>query len=592
MATVTEPQGAALLKPEPERRRRSPLFRLGYQGSRSSLAFRATVLALSLAVAALLIVALYQLVKQAWDQYHFDVSRFVHDVFGSEAVIQSGRNTAIIVLSACVLATAIATLLAWLNEGTEASIGSAGSLLPVVPFLMPALSLPLGWQFLASHNAGVLNIVIRNGLSLLGIHLDDGPLNINSMYGMIFLYTIFLTGFAYLIMSSAIRNVDTNILEAARLAGARPLQVFREILVPSIRSSFLAAFLLCLLPALAMYTVPIVIGPEANISVLSVTIVNMVNGLYPPEFGKAFLTGLLLLIPILIAWLVSRRAGRGRGQAMLSTVRGSGSLMVLGKAGRRAGRAVLIIYMIIAVVLPVLGLLWVSGVSFWSDQLTTAWNPWANIQLVWQNSGLMSGIKNSLLLGIVGGLVIMIVAQTLAFGQRMFPRFGAVLDGFTKAPAAIASILLAMGVLLTFEGNPFNLQGTYWLLFLGFFIAYLPFASVVAGAGLLQIGKDVVEASQVSGASEARTFRRIVRPLTRANFVAGWVLVFILVVGDVNMSLMLSSSAKPTIGFEMLSLQTDSAFPTVATYALFVAVVNVVVTGLAFAGVGVRSRKR
>lgn len=160
-----------------------------------------------------------------------------------------------------------------------------------------------------------------------------------------------------------------------------------------------------------------------------------------------------------------------------------------------------------------------------------------------------------------------------------------------KSPAAIASILLAMGVLLTFEGSPFNLQGTYWLLFLGFFIAFLPFASVVAGAGLLQIGRDVIEASQVSGASELKTFRRIVRPLTRSNFAAGCVLVFILIVGDVNMSLMLSSSTKPTIGFEMLSLQIDSAFPTVATYSLMVALVNVIVTGLAFLLVGLSTRK-
>ena len=151
----------------------------------------------------------------------------------------------------------------------------------------------------------------------------------------------------------------------------------------------------------------------------------------------------------------------------------------------------------------------------------------------------------------------------------------------TFAPAAIASILLAMGIVLTFGGPPFNFSGSYELLFIGFFLAFIPFASVMANAGQLQMGKDVIEASQVSGGSELRTFRRIVRPL-----------VFILIIGDVNLSLLLSSSARPTVGYAMLDLQIDAAFPSIATYSLVVAIVNVLVTSLlAVVTIGLR-RKR
>jgi iron(III) transport system permease protein len=571
----------------PRRRRRV----LIYQGSRTSLAFRAVIVFLSALVTVALVVVLVQLARQVWEEYGSHVGTYFSSVFGSATIMTTARNTFIVVIVSCVLATLVATVLAWLNEGTEASLGWAGSLMPVVPFLMPALSLPLGWTFIAAPQSGLLNILLRDALSGAGVHLRQGPLNVYSWYGMIFLYTIFLTGFAYLIMSSAIRNVDTNLLEAARLAGARPLKIFRQILVPSIRSSFLSAFLLCLLPALAMYTVPFVIGPYANINILSVTIVGMVNGLYPPHYGQAFIAGLMLLVPILLAWLIARRSGR-RGQAVISTTRGSMSLMRLGTGGRRAGRAVLIAYVIIAVALPVAGLAWVSGVSFWSASLTGPWDPVTNLQALWRNSEAVHGIINSVLLGVVGGIVIMAVAQLLAYGQLLFPRFGGLLDGLVKAPAAIASILLAMGILLTFGGPPFNFSGSYELLFIGFFLAFLPFASVVANAGLLQMGKDVIEASQVSGGSELRTFRRVVRPLTSSNFAAGCVLVFILIMGDVNLSLLLSSSARPTVGYAMLDLQIDTAFPSIATYSLVVAIVNVVVTsGLAALTIGLR-RKR
>lgn len=573
--------------PAPPRRRR-PLI---YQGSRTSLGFRGLILFLSLLVIVVLAVVLVQLARQVWTEYGGAVGTYFSSVFDSPPIMTAARNTAIVVVASCVLATLIATVLAWLNEGTEASLGWAGTLMPVVPFLMPALSLPLGWSFIAAPQAGMLNILLRGALRPLGVNLTQGPLNIYSWYGMIFLYSIFLTGFAYLIMSSAIRNVDTNILEAARLAGARPLKIFREILVPSIKGSFLSAFLLCLLPALAMYTVPFVIGPYANINILSVTIVGMVNGLYPPHYGQAFIAGLMLLVPILLAWLVARRSGR-RGQAVLSTSRGSLSLMRLGRRGRRIGRTVLVLYIIIAVALPVAGLLWVSGVSFWSANLSGPWDPINNLKVLWHNSEAVQGIVNSVFLGVVGGIVIMAVAQVLAFGQRLFPRFGGVLDGLVKAPAAIASILLAMGIVLTFGGPPFNFSGSYELLFIGFFLAFIPFASVVANAGQLQLGKDVIEASQVSGGSEVRTFTRIVRPLVSGNFAAGCVLVFILIIGDVNLSLLLSSSARPTVGYAMLDLQIDAAFPSIATYSLVVAVVNVLVTSLLAAAMAGLRRKR
>jgi iron(III) transport system permease protein len=296
-------------------------------------------------------------------------------------------------------------------------------------------------------------------------------------------------------------------------------------------------------------------------------------------------------VPILLAWLIARRSGR-RGQAVISTTRGSLALMRLGRGGRRIGRTVLVVYVIIAVVLPVLGLLWVSGVPFWGTSLSGKWDPITNLQLLWHNSEAVQGIINSVVLGVVGALVIMTVAQLLAYGQRLFPRFGGLLDGLVKAPAAIASILLAMGIVLTFGGPPFNFSGSYELLFIGFFLAFIPFASVMANAGQLQMGKDVIEASQVSGGSELRTFRRIVRPLVSSNFAAGCVLVFILIIGDVNLSLLLSSSARPTVGYAMLDLQIDAAFPSIATYSLVVAIVNVLVTSLlAVVTIGLR-RKR
>ena len=118
------------------------------------------------------------------------------------------------------LATFIAAILAWLNERTDASIGMVGRVLPLIPFLMPAIALPLGWLFLASPRAGALNLLLRAGLDRIGIHLTDGPLDVYSWPGLIFLYTVFLCGFAYLVIASSMRTLDRGLEEAAKIAGA------------------------------------------------------------------------------------------------------------------------------------------------------------------------------------------------------------------------------------------------------------------------------------------------------------------------------------------------------------------------------------
>lgn len=562
-----------------------------FQGSLTSGVFRTVVIVLSLLVGALVVVSLLFLLRSAIREFGLNPAEWVGAITGSQPVMKAIPTTIVVVGASCVLAATTATILAWLNEGTTASIGTAGTVLPVVPFLMPALSLPLGWVFMAAPTAGYMNALLRSFLENFGIHLTEGPLNIYSMWGLIFVYTIFLTGFAYLVMAPAIRNVDTNIIEAARIAGASPLKVFYQILVPSIKSSYLTALLICLIPGLAMFTVPTVIGRAASIEVLSTVIVTMVRSVYPPQFGLAFASGLMLLIPILALWAITRSFARGTSQAFISTTRGSRSLMILPRGFQLVGRTVLYLYMIIAVVLPVIGLFRVSGVSFWSGDLDVVWNPIPNFIRIFETERSMQGILNSVVLGIVGAVLIMFIAQVLTYGQQVLPRLGGFIDGLVKSPSTVANILLAMGLLIFLGGPPFNLAGSRLILLTGFLVSCIPFASVVAGSGMLQIGRDVIHASQVSGGSEARTFRKIVFPLTRNTFLAGCVLVFILIVGDVNMSIMLATTQRPTIGFVMMAYQIDSSFPVVASYALLVSIVNVFVTACAFFFVG-RGRKQ
>jgi len=544
--------------------------------------FRVLVIALSALVGLIVLSAVVRLVWWTIDEYGAGIPEFFATrVFGNEAVMRTLLNTVIVVPVSCVIATFGATILAWLNERTEASLGAAGRILPLVPFLMPAISLPLGWVFLASPNAGVLNVLIRGALDAIGVHLESGPLDVFSWPSLILLYSLVLGGFAYMVINGAMRNLDDGLEEAAKMAGARPLRILFGIVMPALRPAMWSAGLLCAIVAAVMVAVPVTIGTGANIQVLSVLLVNLVTTQSPPEYGSAFLIGLLLLIPIAALWWVQRRTATAGRSAMIGGRSGRSSHLRLGRGWKTVGRVVFIAYVIVGVALPLASLVWVAGLSLWSATP----GPWDIIpRLVQTISRGVTGAALfwSLILGVSAAVTLVVISHVVTYGQRLFPRFGGTIDALMKSPSMIAQILLAVALLVTFGGAPFYLVGTTWIMFLGYLVVFMPFATIMTTSGQQAIGKDLIEASRMAGATDGRTFLQIVTPLCTVSLVSTFMLMYELTSGEVNVSLMLASPSRPVAGYIMLDLFNFGSYPQVAAFALVVTAVNVAIVVVAF----------
>jgi iron(III) transport system permease protein len=177
------------------------------------------------------------------------------------------------------------------------------------------------------------------------------------------------------------------------------------------------------------------------------------------------------------------------------------------------------------------------------------------------------------MLGLGTGAVLIAAAHLVAYAQRLFPTLGRVVDVLTKIPAVVAQILIAIALLVTLGAPPFQLSSG-WLLFIGYLVVFLPFASVIATGAQHQIGRDIVEAAKISNSSDLRTFSTIVTPLARPALVAGFLLMYVLVSGETNVSLILASTQRPVVGFVMLDLFNFASYPKVASFALVITVVN------------------
>jgi iron(III) transport system permease protein len=65
-----------------------------------------------------------------------------------------------------------------------------------------------------------------------------------------------------------------------------------------------------------------------------------------------------------------------------------------------------------------------------------------------------------------------------------------------------------------------SLYGTIWLIAIGHIIVFLPVASRMMQAGLIQIGRELEEAAAMAGAPMLRTLRQILLPLLMPAIVA------------------------------------------------------------------------
>jgi len=276
-------------------------------------------------------------------------------------------------------------------------------------------------------------------------------------------------------------------------------------------------------------------------------------------------------------WLQARILRRGR----YASVAGKGArakTIDLG-AWKWPARLMVLGYVFVSTILPIVALVLVSLNGFWTPNIA-----WDNLsfdalrQSVLEDPTTLRALRNSLGLGLVGGLIGILGAAMIAlYVSRRRTLLAKGIDVAVKLPAAISNMVIAVGILLLLAGAPFHLTGTLLILLIGYLALYLPQASIAADAAVSGVGKELPEASAVSGAAPSRTFRQIYLPLMVPGLVAGWALLFIRIVGDLTASAILAGTANPVVGFRILEVFTSGSFALLASLSTVLVLITATV---------------
>ena len=115
---------------------------------------------------------------------------------------------------------------------------------------------------------------------------------------------------AYLYISSALRSVGSDVEEAARTAGASPLQVMTSVSLPMVRPSILYAIVLLFFLGLEVFGLMLVLGdPEGNM-VLATYLYQLTNKLGTPSYHLMAAVAVVLICITIPLVMLQRRLMR------------------------------------------------------------------------------------------------------------------------------------------------------------------------------------------------------------------------------------------------------------------------------------------
>lgn len=432
----------------------------------------------------------------------------------------------------------IGTYLAWVSERTNTPLKKLFVVMALIPFIIPGILSTIAWILLLSPKIGLINLAVKG---LLG--LEAAPFNVYSMGGMIWAEAIHLYPLVFLLMSAAFRNMDTSLEEASLSAGSSTFTTFSRITLPLMRPAMVSALLIMFIRGIEAFEVPALIGVPARISVFTTKIFLAIHQ-FPSDFGLAGAYAVTLLIistaGVLIYGRITRREER------YATVTGKGyrpRVIDLGGWKYATCLSAFVIFFL-AVVLPVFVLLWSSFIPYYGvpsrelmGKLTLA-----NYQYILNYPLALTAFKNSFYLSVGSATFVMLLTSVIAWITVKSKLPGrAFLDNMTFIPIAMPGIVLGVSLIWVYLTLPIPIYGTIWVLLLAYITKFMPYGIRAASASMIQINKELEEASLASGGTWFQTFRKVLLPLLMPGFVAGWIYISIIALRELSTSILLYS---------------------------------------------------
>lgn len=469
------------------------------------------------------------------------------------------------------LALVLGSLFAFVITLTDLRAKAAWVFCFMLPMMIPPQVTALAWLQLFGPASPILKS--------LGLAPPLGsPQPLYSAEGIALLLGIQAAPLVFLALRTSLLSLPRELVEAARISGARQSQVWGHIILPVTRGGLVAGAAMAFISSLGNFGIPAMLGIPAGVYVLPTLIYQRMasfgTGVLPEMASLSLLIGVIALLGVAL-----QQRALGRSRFGLTGHSGRAHDFTLGRL--QVPVTALLAAVLLAILVAPLAALVVSslvpamGVPLNATTATLA----AFDEVLSRQGATWRAVSNSLWLAGGASLVLMGASLPLAYRlQRLPPRLQNLALGAVELPYALPGVVLAIACILLFV-RPLPLidvalYGTLTLIFIAYLARFLVVCLKPVAASLAQLDPSLEEAAQLAGAGPWRRLATIVLPLVAPALFAGGLLVFLLAVNELTVSALLWSAGNETLGVLIFNL--DEGGESVLASAVSVLVVAMV----------------
>lgn len=453
--------------------------------------------------------------------------------FSTSTLYRSAFLNTLTVGLLCVLFSCLMGIpMAYFVAKTQTPLKTFFLTLGTLPLILPPFVGAYSWILLFGRQ-GVVNFFLDKAF---GFTLPD----IYGAPGVIIAITMSTYPFIFLLTYGALVSADPFIEESAEIMGASRWRVIRTVTLPLVIPAIIAGALVVFMRSVGNFGVPAILG--GNFYVLPTLIHFQVIGFFNLNAAGAIAMVNVVLVgaAILLSQYVTARRSYVTITGTTQAARISSS-KVLKWVG-----TVFCLGVIFFSLLPHLTVIITSFTEGWAGTRYPTKFSFQNYRRIFEIA--LTPIKNSLFLATTATLIASVIGTLLSYiNVRKNLRARWILDLTVMLPFILPGIVVGVALLIGFSSGVLILSGTWMIMVVGFFIRRMPYIFRSTTASLSQIDVAMEEASSIAGASWLTTFRKITLPLMVPGILAGAVISFSTLMGELSTTVILYSARWKTI---------------------------------------------
>lgn len=474
------------------------------------------------------------------------------------------QNTLVLISFTGLFSVFIGVSLAWLVSAYQFPFRNFFKWSLILPLAIPPYIGAYTYHGILNYT-GVIQTTLRNHLDL---QVNQKYFDIMTMPGTIFIFTIFLFPYVYIITKSFLENQSSSLIENARLLGANSIEIFFRIVLPISRTAIVGGVSLVILEVLNDYGVVKYYGVQT-----------FSTAIFQAWFGMGDLDSAMklagILMSIVLFVLVMEKVIRGRRKYSFSNAK----VRPIHPYSLSKGKAWLITgyvftIFLIAFLIPFLQLIHWLFMTY--EKVMTA----QFMELIW----------NSVFVASIASFFIMLSALIIANFTRLSDGYLAkafsktTVLGYSMPGAVIAIAVLTLFTNLDKKLFPFyemiGLQPTLILsmslvmLIFAYIIRFLAIGFNSVEAGFEKVGRSFTDASRLLGMTITQSFFKVDLKMIKGAVLGGFILVFVDILKELPLTMLLQPFNFYTLSTKAFQYASDEMVQEAALPSLLIIIIS------------------